>query len=93
MPKINKNFSGFTLIELLTVIAIIALLSTIIISAINNARQNARDTRRAADIKQLQIALEMYFDSARKYPNDAQGLAVLASDYIAVVPVDPVGGN
>ena len=52
--------SAFTLIELLVVISIIALLSTLSVVSLNNARQKARDTRRVADIKQIQTALEMY---------------------------------
>src|SRR3989344_5631831 len=52
---------GFTLIELLVVIGIIALLSTLAVVALNNARLKAREAKRVADIKQTQTALELYF--------------------------------
>ena len=55
MPK-----SAFTLIELLVVIAIIGILSTLSVVSFNSARQKSRDTRRVADIRQIQTALEMY---------------------------------
>lgn len=66
MQKMNKK--GFTLIELLVVIAIIGLLSTLAVVALNSARQKSRDSKRVADTKQIQTALELYFSDANKYP-------------------------
>jgi len=65
MRKSNK---GFTLIELLVVIAIIGLLSTLAVVALNSARQKSRDSKRVADIKQIQTALELYFADNNGYP-------------------------
>ena len=64
----KKNKKGFTLIELLVVIAIIGLLSTLAVVALNNARQKSRDARRVSDIKQIQTALELYFNDQSLYP-------------------------
>lgn len=64
----QKNNKGFTLIELLVVIAIIGLLSTLAVVALNSARQKARDSKRVADIKQIQTALELYFADQNGYP-------------------------
>ena len=63
-----KNSKGFTLIELLVVIAIIGLLSTLAVVALNSARLKARDAKRIADIKQIQTALELYFNDQQNYP-------------------------
>jgi general secretion pathway protein G len=60
----KNNNKGFTLIELLVVIAIIGLLSTLAVVALNSARQKARDSKRIADIKQIQTALELYYNDA-----------------------------
>lgn len=63
-----KNKKGFTLIELLVVIAIIGLLSTLAVVALNNARAKSRDAKRVADVKQMQTALELYFNDCNQYP-------------------------
>lgn len=67
----QKNSKGFTLIELLVVIAIIGLLSTLAVVALNSARQKSRDSKRVADIKQVQTALELYFADQNGYPTEA----------------------
>ncbi|MDD5071625.1 MAG: type II secretion system protein [Patescibacteria group bacterium] len=63
-----KDILGFTLIELLVIISIIGLLSSAAVFALNNARIKARDAKRAADLKQVQKALELYFDNHNAYP-------------------------
>jgi prepilin-type N-terminal cleavage/methylation domain-containing protein len=67
----KNNKSGFTLIELLVVIAIIGLLSTLSVLALNTARAKARDAKRISDVKQIQTALEMYYNDVSDYPGDA----------------------
>ncbi len=73
----KKRF-GFTLIELLVVIAIIGLLSTLAVVALNSARQKARDAKRVADAKQLQTALELYYNDKTAYP--PEGASMNASE-------------
>ncbi|MBI3495629.1 type II secretion system protein [Candidatus Berkelbacteria bacterium] len=62
---------AFTLIELLVVIAIIGILATTVIVNVANARRRARDTRRRADLKSLQTALEAYAQDNPNYPSTA----------------------
>ena len=84
----KKQQKGFTLIELLVVIAIIGILATIVMVSLNTARSKARDARRVSDIRQLQLALQMYYDSNGSYP---AALSNLATTFIAAVPLDPDG--
>lgn len=60
---IKKSKQGFTLIELLVVIAIISLLSSIVFALLNSARVKARDAKRQADLNQIYLALQFFFDT------------------------------
>lgn len=89
----NKEGSkGFTLIELLVVVAIIGILSSIVLASLNSARKKGRDARRISDIKQLQLALELYYDSTGGYPAGT-ALTPLAPTYISVIPADPTNSG
>jgi type II secretion system protein G len=104
MHKYDKK-KGFTLIELLVVIAIIGILATIVLVSLNSARQKARDTRRIGDLRQVALALEMYYDDhvSAGYPGDAD--ATLCDDwatlvtniegdgYMTKVPADPLNSG
>jgi len=59
---------GFTLIELLIVVAIIGLLATLAILSLTSAQAKARDTKRVADLKSIQNAIEMYYNDNSHYP-------------------------
>ena len=88
---------GFTLIELLVVIAIIGILASVVLASLNSARQKSRDARRLADVKQLQIALELYFDgNTGNYPLTLEALKTGCGGggaCIAQIPTDPVGST
>jgi prepilin-type N-terminal cleavage/methylation domain-containing protein len=70
--KINNKKRGFTLIELLVVISIIGMLSSVVLSSLNDARAKARDVRRLQDLKQLQTAIMMFYSEYGCYPNGAR---------------------
>src|SRR3954471_14227436 len=93
---------GFTLIELLVVIAIIGILASIVIASLDSSRKKGRDARRLSDVKQLQLALEVYYDQNNSFPsqiansltcNTTYGASCATNltgpGYISVVPTDP----
>lgn len=78
---------GFTLIEILVVIAIIGILAAAITVLVNTARIDSRDARRLGDLKELQTALQFYFDKNSEYPATLDDL--VTGGQIPKVPVDP----
>jgi prepilin-type N-terminal cleavage/methylation domain-containing protein len=60
--RVFKSNKGFTLIELLVVIGILAILLSIVLIAINPARQfgQANDTKRKSDVTQILNAVGAY---------------------------------
>ena len=87
---------AFTLIELMVVVAIIGLLATILLANVNTARERGRDSKRVADIQQIQNALHLYGANLRPeaYPEGDDSTALndlVLAGYITVIPKDPSG--
>lgn len=59
-PKSARHCGGFTLIELLVVIAIISLLAAILFPVFGRARENARRTSCASNLKQIALGAMQY---------------------------------
>lgn len=83
---------GFTLIELLVVISIIALLSSIVFSALSTARKKARDAARLANANQIVRALELYSSNSPSYIPAGAGIASTTAlgGYVSKNSIDDV---
>lgn len=93
MKYTTNIHKGFTLVELVVVIAVIAILSTLIIVSLDNAKMTGRDTRRLTDIKQIQLALKLYYNDTGMYPTTITAGASIAnhgSNYLLRVPSNPL---
>lgn len=96
----QQHTKGFSLIELLVVIAIIGILSSVVMVSLNSARAKGRDAKRVTDLKQLSLALSLYYDACgRQYPSSLTETAAdgcpsgtTLGSFINPVPRHPVGG-
>ena len=96
--KVVTN-GGFTLIELLVVIAIISLLASVVMTSLTGARMKARDVRRKADLRELAIAAQLYYENNNgQYPRNGSsidgdwvvGFQQELAPYMKPVPKDPI---
>ncbi|TSC93438.1 MAG: putative General secretion pathway protein GspG [Candidatus Berkelbacteria bacterium Licking1014_7] len=76
MRKSNKFLTGFTLIELVIVIAIIGVLSSIAVVMVSGQTKKAKDTKSVSDLKEMQKALNLYYEVNSSYPVTNGALAV-----------------
>ncbi len=70
----NQNEGGFTLVELLVVIAIIGILVSLLLPAVQAAREAANRMQCANNIRQLAIAVQNYTNVHKQMPGLNYGL-------------------
>ncbi len=78
--NISFQVKGFTLIELLVVIAIIGLLTSVVLISFPASTAKSRDSGRMQELKQVQMALRLYYDINHEMPINRGGSGVSYCD-------------
>lgn len=82
----KTHSEGFTIIELLIVFAIIALLGTIALFTVNDARERAKVVQAAAQIRQLELLVRLYRADTTYFPPSCRQECTLESDPLYTKP-------
>ena len=99
--SVSQRMRGFTLIEIMVVVAIIAVLATIVIVSYQGFGERSRDSQRTSDIAQIKIALDKYYVDNSQYPAvcgavqscPVTALATVLNPYLKQIPSDPLIDN
>jgi len=100
---LRQNQRGFTLIEILVVVVILGILAGIVVPRLLERPEEARRTKAAVQIKNLEEALGLYKLDNGIYPTTDQGLQALVTKpetgripnryreggYVNKIPADP----
>jgi len=103
--RARKGEEGFTLTEVMVTILIIGLLSTVVLINVLPSRDQAMVEKARADIRTLEMALDMYRADMLDYPTTEEGVDALVDapaghprtaryrtdGYIRRLPADPWG--
>jgi type II secretion system protein G len=94
MNEKTRSQRGFTLIEMMIVVAIIAILVSILVPNFIRARAQAQTAACESNLKEIATALELYETDNDQYPpsNTVNASDTDLQPYLKQTPVDPAAG-
>lgn len=103
MERSQPTRSAFTLVELLVVVAVLAILGGLTISALGMARSRAYQSVCASNMRQIGMGLQLFVNDHGHYPETTHGNQLNESwiytiadylddvDEVRICPADPLG--
>ncbi len=89
----RRGAGGFTLVELLTVVALVAVLATLTVSALAAARTRSQQVTCGNNLRQIALAVEIYHDDTGRRPRSLTRLTTrptwIAHPRSLICPGDP----
>lgn len=86
--------NGFTLIEIMVVITIISIMASILYVGFDDARESSRNRALTTEVKEVQLAIELYKAQTGSYPAESSGAPVgLVPAFINELPNSDASAN
>lgn len=76
----GRNRNAFTLVEILVTVSIIAILLVVVVGSFSNSKDVAHDQKRVTELKNIQVALELYKQKNGHYPRSISAGGGLDAD-------------
>ena len=80
--------AAFTLIEMLVVLAILAMLLTIVTPKFMHVLQHGKETTLKQDLFEMREAIDKFYSDKNRYPESLQEL--VEQRYLKAIPADPL---
>jgi len=101
METLKTNRAGFTLVELLVVIAVLAILGSLLIPVLGSVKRRSHEATCVSNMRQIGVALQLYATDHGQYPSTThtsqlnQAWIFTIADYLGnvdevrICPADP----
>jgi general secretion pathway protein G len=88
---VRSNRHGFSLIEVMIVVVIIGIMAGVVTFATTGYLNRAKRIRAKTDVATYSTAVDQFHLAYGRYPDNQEGLAAVAPEFIKMIQNDPWG--